>query len=124
MLKIMKMNDCETVPMPSERGYMIKAVSSEDGSHHVDVHVNVLKPKGPNGPYHYHEKTENVYWILEGTGRLILEGKEYILAKDDVVFIPPKARHSLSNVGNVELRLLEVYATPEDVAQKDVVHVD
>lgn len=124
MFKITKINDCETTPIPNDRGYMIKAVTRDDGSHYLDVHVNVLIPGGPTGPYHYHEKTENVYWILEGKGCLIMEGKEHILTKDDVVFIPPKTRHSLSNVGNTELRLLEVYAAPENVAQKDFVYVD
>jgi mannose-6-phosphate isomerase-like protein (cupin superfamily) len=89
------------------------------GAQKVDVHIIVLRPGGPSGPYHYHEHAENVYWVLEGKGRLIVEGEERIVEKDDIVFISPGTRHSLTSFPEEELRLLEIYAP----AGKDFVPV-
>lgn len=93
-----------------ERGEQISLVSEAIGARHVDVHINVLRPSGPDGRYHYHPDSENIYVVLQGTGRLVAEGQEYTLQKDDVVFIPPGARHSLSARGDRELMIIEIYA--------------
>jgi mannose-6-phosphate isomerase-like protein (cupin superfamily) len=93
-----------------DRGDQIALVSETMGARHVDVHINVLRPAGPGGKYHYHPDSENVYIVLEGTGQLVAEGREYTLAKDDVVFIPPGARHSLSARGDRDFVIIEIYA--------------
>lgn len=92
------------------RGEQISLVSDAIGARHVDVHINVLRPSGPDGRYHYHPDSENIYIVLEGTGRLFAEGQERILQKDDVVFIPPGARHSLSARGDRDFVIVEIYA--------------
>ena len=93
-----------------ERGEQIPLVSEAIGARHVDVHINVLRPSGPDGRYHYHPDSENIYVVLQGTGQLVAEGREYTLEKDDVVFIPPGARHSLSARGDREFVIIEIYA--------------
>jgi mannose-6-phosphate isomerase-like protein (cupin superfamily) len=93
-----------------DRGEQISLVSEALGARHVDVHVNVLRPSGPGGRYHYHPDSENVYIVLQGTGHLVAEGREYRLTKDDVVFIPPGARHSLSARGDDDFVIIEIYA--------------
>ena len=120
MFKIAKLSDFPSEPMASGRGSAIQLIGESTGASQVDVHVNILRPGGPDGPYHYHDHTENVYWILSGRGRLIVEGEVHEVEQDDVVFLPPKTRHSLSNPGTEELRLLEIYAP----AGRDFVRVD
>lgn len=110
MFRIARLSDCPNVAMPNERGSTIQLVGEGAGARNVDVHINVLRPGGPDGSYHLHERAENVYWILAGRGRLVVEGEEHELKQDDVVFMPPGTRHSLSIVGDEELRLLEIYA--------------
>ena len=96
--------------MPNDRGHTIKLVNEQTGARNVDVHLNVLRPGGPAGSYHLHQRAENVYWVLSGRGRLVIEGQEYEVKPDDVVFMSPGTRHSLAIVGDEELRLLEIYA--------------
>ena len=120
MFKIVKLSDCQVEPMASDRGSMIHLVDDGSGARQVDVHINVLRPGGPEGRYHYHDHTENVYWVLSGRGRLVVEGEVHEIGKDDIVFLPPKVRHSLSNHGTEELRLLEIYAP----GGSDTVRVD
>jgi quercetin dioxygenase-like cupin family protein len=93
-----------------ERGEQISLVNEAIGARHVDVHINVLRPAGPDGRYHYHPDSENIYIVLEGTGRLVAEGQEHILKKDDVVFIPAGAQHSLSARGDRNFVIVEIYA--------------
>lgn len=110
MFKIRKITACPTEPLRNDRGTTIQLVGEGIGAQKMDVHIIVLRPGGPSGPYHYHEHAENVYWVLEGKGRLIVEKEERIVEKDDIVFIPPGTRHSLSSFPDEELRLLEIYA--------------
>ena len=110
MFKIAKLSSFPSETMASGRGSAIQLVGAANGASMVDVHINVLIPGGPEGPYHYHDHTENVYWILSGSGRLIVEGEVHRVEQDDIVFLPPKVKHSLTNDGTEELRLLEIYA--------------
>lgn len=102
------------------RGEQIPLVNEGTGAKAVDVHVNILRPDGPRGPYHYHPGNENVYIVLSGMGRLIVEGDEHILRKEDVVFIPPGEKHSLSAIGDENLVLIELYAP----GKKESVYLD
>ena len=119
MFEIRKISACPNELLRNNRGTTIQLVGEGIGAQKVDVHIIVLRPGGPSGPYHYHERAENVYWVLQGRGRLIVDGEERIVEKDDIVFIPPGTPHSLSAFPDGELRLLEIYAP----AGKDFVPV-
>ncbi len=113
MVLLKRLDEIEEHAFPGGRGGSRLLLGLADGATQIEVHVNVLVPGGPPGPYHYHNRTENFYWILQGEGLLVAEGVQYRLVTDDIVFIPPGVKHSLSNVGEAELRLLEVYGPPK-----------
>jgi mannose-6-phosphate isomerase-like protein (cupin superfamily) len=108
MVTITSIARAPRAPM-GDRGETIPLVNPAIGARHADVHVNVLRAGGPDGRYHYHPASENVYIVLSGTGRFVAEGVEHTLRKDDVVFIPPGVRHSLSARGDDNLVLVEIY---------------
>ena len=93
-----------------DRGEVIPLVDPAHGSGQVDVHINVLRAGGPPGRVHYHPANENIYVVLQGAGRFVAEDREYRLRRDDVVFIPPGTRHSLSATADEGLTLLEIFA--------------
>jgi mannose-6-phosphate isomerase-like protein (cupin superfamily) len=109
MVTITNIGQARRAPMEG-RGEQVFLVNPEMGARHVDVHVNVLRPFGPDGRYHCHPESENVYIVLRGTGRLLAEGQEHVIRKDDVVFIPAGARHSLSARGEEDLVIVEIYS--------------
>ncbi len=109
MVRIANIAHLDRVPM-ADRGQRVRLVNQETGARMVDVHINILRPSGPDGRYHFHPATENVYIALSGTGRFIADGKEYTLQKDDVVFIPPNVPHSLSARGDQDFTVIEIYA--------------
>jgi mannose-6-phosphate isomerase-like protein (cupin superfamily) len=99
-----------TKEMSWGRGRSFQLVSADTGSNRVDFHVNVLKPGSGHGPYHYHSNSENIYFILEGRARILIEGKETEAGAGACVWIPPGEKHDVVNVGETDLRLIEVKA--------------
>ena len=55
---------------------------------------------------HYHVKTEEIYYITHGTGRMRIGDEIREVRVGDAVAIPPGARHKLWNTGTEPLRLL------------------
>ena len=55
---------------------------------------------------HYHVKTEEIYYITHGTGRMRIGDEVRDVRVGDAVAIPPGARHKLWNTGTEPLRLL------------------
>ena len=63
-------------------------------------------PVGGSTQEHYHVRTEEIYYITHGTGRMRLEGELRDVKAGDAIAIPPGCKHKLSNTGAETLRLL------------------
>jgi mannose-6-phosphate isomerase-like protein (cupin superfamily) len=59
---------------------------------------------------HYHERTEEIYFVLEGAGEMELDGERRLVAPGDAVLVPPGARHQITALD--ELRFLCSCAPP------------
>lgn len=55
---------------------------------------------------HYHAKTEEIYFITHGTGRIRIGEEVREVKAGDAVAIPPGQKHKLWNTGRETLRLL------------------
>ena len=55
---------------------------------------------------HYHRSTEEIYFVLKGSGRMEVDGDTCTVRRGDAVLIPPGAWHTLENNGSSELRVL------------------
>jgi mannose-6-phosphate isomerase-like protein (cupin superfamily) len=55
---------------------------------------------------HYHKTTEEIYYILSGTGRMTLDGEVRDVRPLDAIAIPPGQRHTIANSGDMPLVLL------------------
>ena len=63
-------------------------------------------PKGASTQEHYHIKTEEIYFITQGSGRMRIEVELAEVKAGDAIAIPPGKRHKLWNTGNETLKLL------------------
>lgn len=108
--KIMRIENAESTAMRWDRGHTHHLVGPGDGAEKIDLHINVINIDSGVGPYHYHERAENVYVVLDGIAQAIVEGKRYLLAKDDVAFIPPGVHHAAGSAGFGPVRVIEIYA--------------
>jgi mannose-6-phosphate isomerase-like protein (cupin superfamily) len=44
---------------------------------------------------HYHAESEEIYYVVEGSGEMELDGERRPVAVGDAVLIPPGARHQI-----------------------------
>jgi mannose-6-phosphate isomerase-like protein (cupin superfamily) len=49
---------------------------------------------------HYHPKTEEIYYLLSGTGRMRIDDELRDVGPGDAVAIPPGAPHEITNTGD------------------------
>jgi mannose-6-phosphate isomerase-like protein (cupin superfamily) len=112
--KIVHPDDAPRKELRYGRGSVVRLVDAGIGARQVDLHLNTITPGTAPGPYHLHKQVENVYYVLSGEGVIRIDGTDHRVVPGDAVFIPPGVPHSATNVGESELRLLEIYA-PVDV---------
>ena len=61
---------------------------------------------------HYHRLSEEIYFVVKGSGDLEVDGEHKRIAVGDAALIPPGAWHTLHNNGTSELRILCCCAPP------------
>ena len=96
-----------------------EAFTTKDGStirelHHTELQSlaeATLEPAQATDRHH-HRVTEEIYFVLKGSGRMEVDGATQIVRPGDAILIPAGAWHSLENNGNSELRILCCCAPP------------
>jgi mannose-6-phosphate isomerase-like protein (cupin superfamily) len=63
-------------------------------------------PAGGSTQEHYHVRTEEIYYITNGAGRIRIEGESRDVKVGDAIAIRPGQKHKLWNTGTETLRLL------------------
>ena len=63
-------------------------------------------PVGGSTQEHYHQKTEEIYYITHGRGRIRIEGEFREVKAGDAIAILPGQKHKLWNTDSETLRLL------------------
>jgi mannose-6-phosphate isomerase-like protein (cupin superfamily) len=69
-------------------------------------------PPGGATERHYHRETEEIYYVVEGSGEMEVDGERARLSPGDAVLIPPRAWHQIQADGPGELRFLCCCAPP------------
>ena len=64
-----------------------------------------LKP-GQETERHYHRDAEEIYFLLEGSGQMELDGDVVPVSPGDAILIPPGARHQIRAAAGGRLRFL------------------
>ena len=80
---------------------------------HPAVHGNAAQslaeasvPPGGVTALHRHALTEELYYIIEGRGRMTLGERTFEVAPGDTVLIAPQTPHCIENIGSGTLRFL------------------
>lgn len=55
---------------------------------------------------HYHQQTEEIYFILSGSGMMTIGEQTQRVSSGDAIAIPPGAVHYIYNDGDQDVRLL------------------
>ena len=59
-----------------------------------------------------HERVEQVLFLVEGEGKVVVNGVESPFRPGDVVFVTPGVRHNFINTGKAPMKLYTLYAPP------------
>jgi mannose-6-phosphate isomerase-like protein (cupin superfamily) len=63
-------------------------------------------PSGAETIAHFHPGTEEIYYLLRGTGRMAIEGEVREVGPGDAIAILPGQRHQIRNTGEEDLVFL------------------
>jgi mannose-6-phosphate isomerase-like protein (cupin superfamily) len=63
-------------------------------------------PVGASTQEHFHPRTEEIYYITHGSGKIRIEAETRDVRAGDAIAIPPGQKHKLWNTGSETLRLL------------------
>jgi len=63
-------------------------------------------PPGASTAPHYHPLTEEIYYILEGTGQMKIGEERCDVGPGDAIAIPPGAIHTITTTSDVPLKFL------------------
>jgi mannose-6-phosphate isomerase-like protein (cupin superfamily) len=93
--------------------------TTKDGStirelHHTSAQSlaeAALEP-GQTTRRHYHTSSEEIYFVLKGSGELEVDGESHTVRPGDAILIPPGAWHTVENDGTSELLILCMCSPP------------
>jgi len=55
---------------------------------------------------HFHKKSEELYFILQGIGEMQLGNEIFTVNTGDTICIPPTTKHCIKNIGANDLKIL------------------
>ena len=86
--KILRRDPADIEPRAETCGQIRPLIEESDGAaaevHHVEIDSAKL---------HYHERTDEIYHVIEGHGTMILDDEEIELHPGVVVYVPRGVRH-------------------------------
>jgi mannose-6-phosphate isomerase-like protein (cupin superfamily) len=80
------------------------------GAQHLEAGFYKLAP-GDISKNDTHE-VEELYFVVSGTGRLVVDGQEFIVRRGMAVYLPPGCEHRTWNIGDDELCYFWVFGPP------------
>lgn len=65
-------------------------------------------PPGTSETLHYHTKSQQVFYILSGSARFQVDGKEVDVKQSESIHIKPGSVHKILNISDVALEFLVI----------------
>ena len=78
----------EVQPWTETCGQIRPLLEEKDGAAAKVHHLEITDAK-----LHFHQRTDEIYYVLEGTGRMRLDDEEIELHKDVTVYVPSGVKH-------------------------------
>jgi mannose-6-phosphate isomerase-like protein (cupin superfamily) len=86
--RILRRDPADVTPWAETCGAIRCLIEESDGAagevHHVEIQDAKL---------HYHERTDEFYYIIDGQGRMIVDDEEIELHRGVVVYVPRGVKH-------------------------------
>ncbi len=86
--KSLRRDPNEVEPWAETCGQIRPLIEEKDGAaaevHHVEI---------DHAKLHYHQRTDEVYYVIDGEGTMVLDDEEIELHRGVVVYVPRGVRH-------------------------------
>ncbi|TDH26922.1 cupin domain-containing protein [Segetibacter sp. 3557_3] len=76
----------------------------------------LLPPFLPGPPPHYHKKTQEMFYVLEGTLQFVLDGKTIDAPSGTLVVVPEGSVHTFKNIATDKVKF-QVWFSPGGLEQ-------
>jgi mannose-6-phosphate isomerase-like protein (cupin superfamily) len=86
--RFLRRDPADVTPWAETCGQIRPLIVADDGAAAEVHHVQIDHAK-----LHYHEHTDEVYYIIDGTGTMILDDEQIEVHKGVVVYVPRGVRH-------------------------------
>lgn len=112
-VKVMKFREAEEFPAPPPSKKVSRIlIDPVLGSTNAAIGV-VTYPPGEKGAPHAHEDCEEFMFILKGRAKVVREDGSFEFAEPfDLIYAPPKVKHSIENAGEEDLVFVWIYSPP------------
>ena len=84
-------------------------VNESIGAKRIRMHLSVVGPHRKPHEAHRHDG-EEIFFILEGEGSVLIEDEKFKVSPMTAVFIPPGYLHGIENTGDKPLKYLVIIA--------------
>jgi mannose-6-phosphate isomerase-like protein (cupin superfamily) len=122
MAKLFRKEDLLSAKIgPSDQAYRENILTDGDTACALGG-LFVIIPPGVEGQFHYHVKRESVQIFLSGKAIGCFGDMEFPVGAGDVLFIPAREKHRISNRSDGEVRFLEFFTEPP--VESDIVPVE
>lgn len=114
-MKVMKYHEVSAQHVAEEgaEGVQIRwLITKEDGAPNFAMRHFRIDPGG-HTPLHSHPWEHEVF-ILQGTGKVIREGKEVPISEGTFAYVPPGEEHQFRNDGSSQMELICLIPNPSD----------
>lgn len=74
--------------------------------------VEVVLPSGKSSARHYHNVSEETYYVLRGKARMVIDDREMMLEPGHACLIEPGEEHQIFAIGDEDLEFITVSAPP------------
>ena len=86
--RFLRRDPAAVTPWAETCGQIRCLIEEKDGAAAEVHHVRISDAK-----LHYHERTDEVYYVIAGRGTMVLDGEEVELHEGVVVYVPRGVRH-------------------------------
>jgi quercetin dioxygenase-like cupin family protein len=113
-LPIVDEKSVEAIDLPGRELKWI-VTGETTGARHCSMCVIRVQPGQTVRPAHSHPNGEEVIYIIQGSGRVMIEGLVEPVHEGCAVLFPQRSVHMLQNSGNVEMKVACFFAPPSDL---------
>jgi mannose-6-phosphate isomerase-like protein (cupin superfamily) len=107
-------HESEAAREASACGYRYRLLSRGDDDVAAWAHAVDIDGARP----HYHKRATELYYVLEGSGKVLLDGRQHEVHKGSMIHIPPGVVHSA--IGKMRVLVVGI----PDIDDSDVFYVD